>query len=343
MRTPLAVAAGLLLLTAAACARPTSSPATTAGPTTAAPTGGEATEPSADTATVEHAMGATEVACTPQRVVTLGQGQTDTTLALGVEPVGVVQPWTAEFYDYLPEAVHDADVVGTELEPSLERIAALDPDVILGSKLRHEAIYEQLSAIAPTVVAETIGRTWKDNVSLWAQALCRQDAGDHLLAQWRQRTASFRQGLAELGGASVSLVRFMPAEVRIYLTGFPGSVLRDAGLERPPAQQVDDWEASQQLITVSQERIPQMDADVMFTMTSPWAGEGDVDQLEDEYTSHPLWHKLDAVHSDAVFPVDEGHWNLGGGILAANAMMDDLEQHFLEPGGARAALTDGDA
>src|SRR5680860_1264129 len=43
---------------------------------------------------VEHAMGTTEVDCTPERVVTLGQGQTDSTLALGVTPVGVVKPWT---------------------------------------------------------------------------------------------------------------------------------------------------------------------------------------------------------------------------------------------------------
>lgn len=340
MRRLLTLGAGMTLLLALATAcdgsgsaqqRPTAS--------TPDPTGGQAT--AGGSVAVEHAMDTTEVDCTPQRVVTLGQGQTDTALALGVEPVGVVQPWTDEFYDYLPDAVADAEVVGTELEPDLETIAALDPDVILGSKLRHEAIYDQLSAIAPTVFAETIGRTWKDNVSLWAEALCRHDAGDELLADWQKRAAALEEELAELGDPTVSLVRFMPTEVRIYLTGFPGSVLRDAGLDRPPTQQVDDWESADQLVTVSQERIPEMDADVMFTMTSPWAGEGDASEIEDEFTSHPLWTKLDAVQRDAVFSVDEEHWNLGGGILAANAMIDDLEQHFVEQGGARAALTGG--
>jgi iron complex transport system substrate-binding protein len=38
-------------------------------------------------------MGTTEVPCTPEKVVTLGQGRTDSTLALGVPPVGVVEPW----------------------------------------------------------------------------------------------------------------------------------------------------------------------------------------------------------------------------------------------------------
>jgi len=31
-----------------------------------------------------------------------------------------------------------------------------------------------------------------------------------------------------------------------------------------------------------------------------------------------------------VHQVNESHWNLGGGILAANAMLADLEEYFLE-------------
>jgi iron complex transport system substrate-binding protein len=35
------------------------------------------------------------------------------------------------------------------------------------------------------------------------------------------------------------------------------------------------------------------------------------------------------VQNDAVYPVNEEHWNLGGGILAANRMLDDLYSFFL--------------
>lgn len=310
--------------------------ATGTGPT-AATAAGQGTAPQA--VTVDHAMGTTEVPCTPERVITLGQGQTDTVLALGVTPVGVVEPWTDEFYGYLPEEIHEAQVVGTELEPGLETIAALEPDVILGSKLRHEGIYDQLLEIAPTVFAETIGRPWKDNVSLWAQALCRQEEGEKVLRAWRERTAAFAEELGGLGDTEVSIIRFREDEVRIYLTGFPGSVLRDAGLKRPEAQQVEDWETADQLVTISKERIPVTDGDVIFVMVSDWRQEGEALDLKEEWTNHPLWQQLRAVQNDAVFPINEEHWNLGGGILAANAMLDDLEEHFLEPGGARAALT----
>lgn len=323
--------ASILALAACSSTQPPAVDGTDAGTSVAS-------EPA--TVTVQHAMGSTDVPCTPQRVVTLGQGQTDSTLALGVTPVGVVEPWTDEFYRYLPDDVHDAQVVGSELEPDLEAVAALEPDVILGSKLRHEAVYEQLTRIAPTVFAELIGRTWKDNVALWAQALCRTDRGEELIAAWDERTAAFQGQLEGLADTEVSVVRFMPDEVRIYLTGFPGSVLRDAGLQRPEAQQVADWATSEQLVTISQERIPDLDGDVIFVMVSDWRADGDALQLEEEWTSHPLWQQLRAVRNGAVFQVDEQHWNLGGGILAANATLDDLEEHFLQPGGAREALAE---
>ena len=298
--------------------------------------GSESSVEVAPTVTVEHAMGTTEVECTPEKVVTLGQGQTDSTLALGVTPVGVVEPWTDDWYEYLPGEVEQATVVGTELEPDLEAIAALQPDVILGSKLRHEAFYEQLSQIAPTVMSETIGVAWKDNVSLWAQALCLEEQGEEVLAAYEQRADDLEAVLTEAGEADtqVSMIRFQPDEVRIYLTGFPGSVLRDAGLNRPEAQQVEDWAASPQLIEISEERIPEMDGDVIFVMVSSDSyaqAEGyDLDETMTRWTSTELWRGLNAVRADAVHKVNEQHWNLGGGILAANALLEDLEAYFLD-------------
>ncbi|MEX0835180.1 MAG: ABC transporter substrate-binding protein, partial [Nitriliruptor sp.] len=199
-----------------------------------------------------------------------------------------------------------------------------------------EAFYEQLSQIAPTVFSETIGVAWKDNVSLWAQALCREPEGEDVLAAYEQRADDLEAALEEADEADteVSMIRFQPDEVRIYLTGFPGSVLRDAGLNRPEAQQVEDWETSPQLIEISEERIPEMDGDVIFVMVSSDSyaqAEGyDLDETMTRWTSTGLWEGLGAVQADAVHKVNEQHWNLGGGILAANAMLDDLEGYFLD-------------
>lgn len=284
---------------------------------------------------VEHAMGSTEVPCTPKKVVTLGQGQTDSVLAMGVTPVGVVEPWTDDWYEYLPEEVEEAEVVGTELEPDLETIASLQPDLIVGSKLRHEAIYDKLSKIAPTVFSETIGVAWKDNISLWAESLCMPEKGEQIVANYEKRADQLGKDLAKADkqDLEVSIIRFMPDQVRIYLTGFPGSVIRDVGLKRPAPQRVDDWEKSEQLVEISEERIPDMDGDVIFQMVSTehyaQQGTATVDEQIERWTSTDLWKNLSAVEQDDVFVVDESHWNLGGGIGAANAMLGDLEDNLL--------------
>lgn len=282
-----------------------------------------------DGQSVKHAMGTVDIDCSPQRVVTLGQGATDTALALGVEPVGVVDPWGGQWYAYIADQVEGIESVGTETQPNLEAISALQPDLILGSKLRHESIYRQLSAIAPTVFAETIGRAWKENVPLYAQALCREEQGRELLDKWEARLADFQERMGDRLDAEVSLVRFRDDEVRIYTTGFPGSVLRDAGLSRPQSQQVEDWETSPQVMTLSKEQIPLMDADILFYMVSDWGDDGGT-EIQAEWTGHPLWQTLDVVREGSVYPVDEDHWNLGGGIQSANRMLDDLYRFFLE-------------
>src|SRR3954469_25292306 len=122
--------------------------------------------------TVEHAMGSTTIKGTPKKVVILTNEGTEALLALGVKPVGAVQSFTGDpWYDHIADQMKDVKVVGVESEVNVEAIAALKPDLIIGNKMRQEKIYEQLSAIAPTVFAETLRGDWKENFKLYAKAL----------------------------------------------------------------------------------------------------------------------------------------------------------------------------
>ena len=152
--------------------------------------------------TVEHAAGTTEITGTPERVVVLDTGELDAVLALGVTPVGAVRTGVS---DELPAYIEDAGVdptrianVGTIAEPALEEIAALEPDLILSNAVRHADVYDQLSAIAPTVLAEAIGETWEDNLRLAGEALGLTDQAEQLLADYEERAAEVG---AAAGGA----------------------------------------------------------------------------------------------------------------------------------------------
>jgi iron complex transport system substrate-binding protein len=290
----------------------------------------EQKEPKSDqpqVSVIEHAMGKTEIKGTPKRIVTLTQDSTDGVLALGFKPVGAVAAWNGDpWYDFLKDALTGVEVVGQETQPNLENIVALQPDLIIGTKLRHEKIYEELSAIAPTVFTETIGMAWKDNFQFYGKVL-NPDKGAEVLAAWDNRVADFKQKMAPTPTTTASLVRFRANEVRIYVTGFPGKVLEEAGVSRPETQQKEKYNT--QVLTLTKEQIPLMDADVLFYMTSNWDDKKQGSIAQHEWMEHPLWKSLDVIKSNQVYEVDEVAWNLSGGIQGANRMLDDLYKIFL--------------
>jgi iron complex transport system substrate-binding protein len=274
--------------------------------------------------TVEHAAGESQVTGDPERVVALDTGEFDSAQTLGVTPVGAVEAVEGMgFPDYLGDT-EDVETVGTVAEPNLERLAALEPDIILSSNVRHEQIYDQLSEIAPTVFTETTGAPWRENFQKHAEALGRQDEAEQVVADYESRLEEF-QNTVEEPRPEVSVVRFLPGDTRIYQKdSYIGTVLEDAELPRPEPQDVDELS----LLNVSEESIPDMAGDVIFT-----AVYGNVEETpQADITSSPLWEELDAVQNDRVHRVSDGTWMLGIGYTAANEVLDDLFEYVPEGG-----------
>ncbi|XEC97758.1 ABC transporter substrate-binding protein [Paenibacillus tarimensis] len=281
---------------------------------------------------VEHAMGETEITGTPQRVVTLYQGATDVAVALGVKPVGAVESWLEQpFYIYLRDNLDGVPVVGQETQPNLEEIAKLNPDLIIASKLRHEEVYEQLSQIAPTVTHETVYK-FKDTVDLMGKALNKEEEAKALLADWDARVADFKEKIAAKMGdqwpIKVSVLNFRADHARIYVTGFAGDILEELGFIRSDYLQQEADNGSVVIRLTDKESIPNMNADVSFVfLTDPGEDEA-VQKTYEEWTAHPLWENLDSVKANQVYQIDEVSWNMGGGLVAANTMLDQLYEHF---------------
>lgn len=273
------------------------------------------------TRTIQHAMGTTKVPANPQRVVVLDTGELDAVTTLGVQPVGAVTASaTSGFPDYLSQKTKGVELVGTIDQPNLEKIASLNPDLILSNKLRHEDIYDKLSSVAPTVFAETVGVAWKQNFLLDARALGMEDKARRMLDRYEQRANELGQRIGNPSATSVSLVRFMSDEIRLYGKGsFIGTVLEDVGFSRPKSQQVDDT-----FVEVSREQIAKADGDVIFT--SSYGPKKDTAMTE--VTSGALWQKLDAVQAGKVQNVPDDYWMLGIGLGAAQLVLDDLEKYF---------------
>jgi iron complex transport system substrate-binding protein len=284
--------------------------------------GGE--ENSSASRTVEHAMGETEISGTPERVVVLDTGELDSAMTLGVKPVGAVEAIPGEGFPSYLEGTEDIELVGTIEEPNLEKIATLEPDLILSSKLRHEQIYDELSEIAPTVFTETTGVTWKENFEVHAKALNRVEAGNIAEKEYKGRIEEFQEAIGErLDEIEVSVVRFLPGDTRIYQKeSFIGTVLEDTGLSRPTSQDVEEFA----ILNASEELIPKMGGDVIFvTVYGP-----EDETTQEKITSDPLWQQLEAVQQGRVYEVSDDLWMLGIGYTAADGVIDDLTRHLAE-------------
>ncbi|MEX3744199.1 ABC transporter substrate-binding protein [Lysinibacillus xylanilyticus] len=282
------------------------------------------TEEQSTTREIKHALGTTTIEGTPKRVVTLYQGATDTILEFGVTPVGVVESWAqAPMYNYIKDDLKDTKFVGQETQPNLEEIAALKPDLIIATQIRHEEIYDQLSQIAPTVVNTTI-YDFKETATIIGQALGQEEQAKSLIGDWEARVTDFKTKVAstENWPLSAAVLNYREDHARIYVTGFAGSILNELGFKGPKDLQGENLEIVK---LTDKEGIPQMNADVIFQFMEDNAA---VKKTHEEWTAHPLYKNLDAVKNNQVYTVDEIIWNFGGGLQAANLMLDNLYEHF---------------
>ncbi|MFE5241017.1 MULTISPECIES: ABC transporter substrate-binding protein [unclassified Streptomyces] len=311
MAGSLAVAAALTL---AAC-----------GSSDSGPDSDAASSSERKTHTVATAMGNVKVPVAPKRVVVLDTAELDSALTLGVKPVGSTHAGTESgFLSYLPkEKVAGIEDLGEMMTPNLEAVAALKPDLILTSKIRHGDKYDELTAIAPTVMTENTGYPWKENFQVHANALGRVPAAEKVIAGYEAHVGEVTQALGgkeKAAATEVNMVRFVEgADIRIYgRQNYIATILADVGLGRPA---IVDKAKDGFSYDVSPEKIDQADADVVFHSTY-----GDAEKSNETRTvGSGLWKNMTAVKDGKVFPVDDELWIQGIGYTAADKILDELQ------------------
>jgi iron complex transport system substrate-binding protein len=274
------------------------------------------TEPAGEAAAprnVAHARGETEVPADPQRVVVLEPVQLDTAVALGEVPVGAaVLSEATGIPAYLGAEAASIATVGTVAEPSIEKIAALHPDLILGTESRHSALYDTLSGIAPTVFMASQADPWPDNVQLVGRTLGAEPRAQALLDDYRARCAEIADRYAT-AGKTAQLVRPRTEQLTLYgPTSFAGSTLECAGFTIPPR----DWQNSIS-VDLSPELVLEARADQVFVTTVDPSDQATIPAA------------LEAVRAES-FPqlhlVDQSFWITGVGPRGGMTVLDDIER-----------------
>jgi iron complex transport system substrate-binding protein len=282
---------------------------------------------------VEHAAGITCIPDKFERLVTLDDAEN--AIALNVKPLGAV---ISDFSSYWQDQLTGVTNIGTIGEPNLESILALKPDLIFGSEYERD-IYPITSQIAPTVLFkfEHSGQ-WKEVFTKISVALGKEKVGEQVMENYYRRLQEFKQKMGnKLSNFKVYVVRVYPNNINLYLReSFCGTVLQDAGLSRPESQNFTASEAEKLFgnpiqMSIGNELIKKVDADVIFLWTAENNTQGNQtaqNKLEQLKLS-PLWQNLKAVRENKVYLVPS-YW-IGSGMLAANAIIDDLFKYLINP------------
>lgn len=284
-------------------------------------------------ATVPTAFGDVTIPEEPKRVVALGWGDAETAVALGVRPVGAADwmefggdglgPWVQQRYDTPPAKL------GT-MEVDLERVAALEPDVILDTRSSADPQrYDQLSKLGVPVVAPPEGApqyltTWQDQLEMIGAALGRTEQAAELRADLDGKFAKATREHPEFRNAEVALGSRTSAGYGVYLDGSSRmEFMRSLGFTNSREIR-EQARPGQFTMDISEERLDLLDADLtaMFPIyTDPAEVERD-----------PLYRGVPSVREgrSVMLPDDEpaGQAISSGSVLGLSYALDETVPEF---------------
>ncbi|MDR1358713.1 MAG: ABC transporter substrate-binding protein [Coriobacteriales bacterium] len=263
--------------------------------------GGNQTNQDDSIRTIEDMKGSVEIPAHPQRIVDVS-GSADELIVLGAPFVGSAN--TSMFDgvtvpDYLQSyfAENNIEVVGNysgSMDLNLEKIAELKPDLII-MNIRHEKVYDQLKAIAPTaMLSDDINFVnWRGRFQQLGEWLDKQDVVAKWLEDYDTKAVDLSRKVKDvIGTETVAVIEANSVHFGsyyIYRTGGPGELVYD-GLGLTPSSGVpkDVWGE-----VVDAEYFSMIDADHIFFFSD----DGQLGETGDS----PAWQGLKAVQSGNVY------------------------------------------
>ena len=229
-----------------------------------------------------------------RRIVSLAPSLTETIYALGAQDrlVGVT-----DYCDYPPEA-QSKPRVGGIINPNLEEVVALKPDLVLLAKSANrretaEAL-DRLGIAAYATDPHSVEGVLASTARL-AEVIGARAAGETLVASLRARLTELKRLLGARPPRRVLFVVWRDPLISVGRDTFLGDALRWAGAESMV-------ETAQEWPRVSLEEVVRLQPDdLIFASSQPEAGERDFEALRDQ----PGWRSLEAVRQRRVVVISD--------------------------------------
>jgi len=274
----------------------------------------------AETVTVEHELGTTEVEKNPEKVVVFDFGTLDTLDKLGVDVVGVPQSNIPAYLDKYEG--DDYENVGSLKEPDFEKIAEIDPDLILISG-RQSEVYEELEELADTVYLGVDTTRYMDsfneNLAVIGEVFDKEDEVAEEQEQIEDAIASLQEK-AEDSGQNGLIILANDDKISAYGPNSRFGLIHDVfGVEATD----EDIEASTHGMNVSFEYVVEKDPDLLYVVDRSAAiGE---ESAAENIVENELVKKTDVYKNDNITYLNPEFWYLsGGGLVSVTEMIEEI-------------------
>lgn len=296
-----------------------------------------------DCRTVQHEMGETEVCAQPKKVAALSPFVLDSILALGVQPVAYAEAKNLQIPTYENPAQQIPYIgkwvttqptgLGDRKSPSLERLALVKPDLILGENWQLEDEYPLLTQIAPTLLfnnqrADGL-QDWQHNIREIAKAVGREAKVEELLTTFSQKVSRTRSALQPLLNNNPRVL-LIGSNLTTHVASQPESstarLLQKIGFEIVQPSGIPGY------AELSWEILPQIKTDFIIVLS--WSDDvliNPENTLEKKWANNPLLNSMPVFQQGRVYFVDYQLWGSNiGGPLTDKLILEALPDLLLD-------------
>jgi iron complex transport system substrate-binding protein len=261
------------------------------------------------------------------RIASLSIHLTNDLLALGIKPVGsVVGGELKDFLPHVKDQLKDTTKLGPAKDPDMEALLELTPSVIYLDKEFAGQDVSKYEKIASTEVFDLDEGTWRDHLRSIGKLADREQQAEQFIADYEKQTKEVRTLIKNKLGedSKVMAIRVTAKELRVFSTKRPmGPILfEDLGLK--PAKGIEELASTQPYEVISQEVLPDFDADAIFVVVNR---DDEAQTAFKQLQESPIWKGLKAVKGNHVYEVPDQPW-LDYSALGNKMAIDHAKEIF---------------
>ncbi|WP_363319016.1 siderophore ABC transporter substrate-binding protein [Gilliamella sp.] len=277
---------------------------------------------SANTLTIEHAQGKTDVPENPKKVVVFNTATLDIMDALNI-PVTAVPQSDVHYPTFLSKyGRKDYTNVGTLFEPNYEVLSSIQPDVIVAGGRATDA-YKKLNDIAPTISLDIDPNNFLSSLTQRTEQLGsifnKQNEAKKLIADFNQKIEQLKTKTTTAGTALVIMINGgkMSAYGSKSRFGFVFDVL---GFQPATTFQ----EAGRHGNAVTSEFILSVNPQWIFVLDRDNAIGNKEAQSAQQVLDNELIRKTAAWQQNHIVYLDSSSMYIAGGIQTYSRLMDQI-------------------